>query len=78
MKISFDGLRRNIAWEFNNLAAELAIIPLDQPIMPSHLERIKRFANELRGSIGGMLCCYDENQQPEDFNDLSDLELEEL
>ena len=76
MKVSFDGLRRNIGWEFNDLMLEIKDLGIDYEDQRSNL---KALANNLRSSIGCLLACYDTNQQPDDFNDLSDdLELEEL
>jgi hypothetical protein len=71
MKISFDGLRQNIAFDFNQLAKELNSISMDE-------EEVIKLTNQLRSSIGCLLACYDKDQQPDDFNDLSGLELEEL
>ncbi len=71
MKVSFDGLRRNIAFDFNQLTKELNSVSVDE-------EEVIKLTNQLRSSIGCLLSCYDKNQQPDDFNDLSDLELEEL
>lgn len=75
MKVSFDGLRRNIAKDFNNLVGELRELELHSEF---EKEQVSRLGNELRCSLGCLLSCYDKNQQPDDFNDLSDLELEEL
>jgi len=76
MKVSFDGLRRNISKDFNNLALEIK--DLGETISNFERENIHRLSNELRYSIGCLLSCYDKDQQPEDFNDLSDVELKEL
>jgi len=75
MKISFDNLRRNIASDFNTLIEEIKDLDIDYEDQRSNLREL---GNNLRASIGGLLACYDKQQMPEDFNDLSDLELEEL
>lgn len=64
MKISFDGLRRNIALDFNDLAKRIKYLDLDNDLSAE--------MNILRGSIGGLIACYDSKQMPEDFNDLSE------
>lgn len=75
MKISFDGLRRNIGWDFNSVVLEIKDLNIDYEDQRSNL---KELVNNLRSSIGGLLACYDKDEQPDDFNDLSDMELEEL
>jgi hypothetical protein len=75
MKISFDGLRKNIAADFNALAE-------DVQDLESFLDRGTGFAdgiNKLRSSLGALMACYDSEQMPDDFNDLSEeVELFEL
>lgn len=63
MKISFDGLRRNIAGDFNDLAKRIKYLDLDNDLSAE--------MNILRSSIGGLLACYDSKEMPDDFNDLS-------
>ena len=72
MKVSFDGLRQNMARNFNDLVSDIR--DLDR----QDIEHLKDSVNFLRSSIGCLLACYDKDQQPDDFNDLSGLELEEL
>lgn len=69
MKISFDGLRRNIVRDFNSLVSTIKSAPSAD---------LCDDVNNLRASIGCLLSCYDKDQQPDDFNDLSNVELEEL
>ena len=64
MKVSFDGLRRNIAGDFNNLAERIKYLDLENDLSAE--------MNILRGSIGGLMACYDPEQMPDDFNDLSE------
>ncbi len=74
MKISFDNLRKHIAADFNNVVRELNNV---EDIVSS-CGYLREYLNTLRGSLGALMSCYDKNQQPDDFNDLSGLELEEL
>jgi hypothetical protein len=76
MKISFDGLRRNIANDFNALVVE--IISEDKKLGQGACLNLDDEVNRLRQSIGCLLACHDTHQQPDDFNDLSDVELKEL
>lgn len=81
MKISFDNLRKNIAYDFNEVAAAVEILETaksDHDVLRG-LDGLKRDLNVLRGSLGGLLSCYDSEQTPDDFNDLSgEIELLEL
>ena len=63
MKVSFDGLRRNIAGSFNEMVRKLDGADLRE----SQMEAIEN----LRGSIGGLLSIYDSTAD-NDFHDLSD------
>lgn len=67
MKILFDGLRKNIAGEFNNLVEEIRSEELNLSKGSSLSEKM----HQLRCSIGILLCCFDKDQMPDDFNDLS-------
>lgn len=69
MRISFDGLRRNIARDFNSLVEEIRDLDIDYEDQKSNL---KELGNKLKETIGCLLACYDSEQIPEDFNDLSD------
>lgn len=73
MKISFDGLRKNIAADFNCLVREMKYLGDECPT-----KYLREYVNNLHGSIGGLMCCYDSQQIPDDFNDLSEFELLEL
>ncbi len=77
MKASFDGLRQNIALNFNRVADE---IKYQGGLKDEHKSvlRLKELAGDLRKSLGLLMLCEDKKQQPDDFNSLSDLELEEL
>ncbi len=68
MKVSFDGLRKHIAADFNRVADETIYQGRREE---KSLLRLKELLNDLRGSIGGLLACYDRDQMPDDFNDLS-------
>ncbi len=74
MKISFDNLRKNIAEEFNTLVEEIR----SEELNLSKGSTLSESVHQLRCSIGILLCCFDKNQMPDDFNDLSDIELLEL
>lgn len=74
MKISFDNLRKNIAADFNALVQEMEHLGDE-----CSARYLKEYVNSLRGSIGGLLACYDSKEMPDDFNDLSgEIELLEL
>ena len=60
MKVSFDGLRINLAESFNEMVRTLNGTDLRQSQMDS--------IENLRGMIGGLLCIYD----GENITDLSD------
>lgn len=60
MKLSFDGIRKNLARAFNELA--------ETELSPEQLEPM-RF---LRQVVGGLLCAYDERDMPGDCNMLAD------
>lgn len=69
MKISFDGLRKNIALDLNNLIESVNESPNVSYLAENE---IKPYLGSLRRSIGALLACYDRDQMPDDFNDLSD------
>ena len=66
MKTSFDDLRKIIAADFNILVEGVEYYG-DK----CSARRIKEYVNDLRSSIGVLLACYDNEQMPDDFNDLS-------
>lgn len=74
MKISFDGLRKNIAADFNTLVEEIRSEELNIDKGSSLSESV----HQLRCSIGILLCCFDKDQMPDDFNNLSEIKLLEL
>jgi hypothetical protein len=60
MRLSFDGIRRNLAYSFNDLAStELS----------SEQREIMR---DMRQFVGGLLAAYDPRDQPHDGNMLAD------
>lgn len=60
MKLSFDGIRENLANTFNDLAnTEL-----------SYEQR--EIMRDMRRFVGGLLCAYDPRDQPNDCNMLAD------
>ena len=67
MKISFDNLRKHIAADFNVLVQEMKFLGDE-----CSAKYLKEYVNNLRGSLGALMSCYDKNQMPDDFNDLSD------
>lgn len=64
MKVSFDGLRKQIARDYNKIAYELS--HANDP------EDVAERMQELRRSISCLLCCYDD-KCPDDINDLSEI-----
>ena len=64
MKVNFDGMRKNIADDYNALAN--AMLYAYEP------EDVTERMQELRQSIACLLCCYDD-KCPDDVNDLSDI-----
>ena len=65
MKASFDGIRKQLAWCFNQLAKTSL----------SNDQRVQM--EKLRGCIASLMCMYDDND--DDCNDLSNtVHLEEL
>lgn len=69
MKISFDNLRKHIGYDFNAVAQSVESSRKFLP--PPQLKELTENMNILRGSIGGLLACYDPKEMPVDFNDLS-------
>ncbi len=77
MKISFDNLRKNIAADFNALVDE--IICQDKKLGQGACLNLDEEVKRLRSSLGALMSCYDSQQMPDDFNDLSEeVELLEL
>lgn len=77
MKISFDGLRRNIAEEFNALINEFEY--QNNRLPEGSYINIRDEVATLRKSLGCLMACYDSRDIPEDFNDLSEeIKLNEL
>ena len=77
MKTSFDGLRKNLTAEFNKLINHIkeqenyTHQPEDTPMS------VKIRVMNLKAYIEMLNCCYDDND-PEDYNDLSDLSIAKL
>jgi hypothetical protein len=67
MKISFDNLRKTIAAEFNTLVEEIR----SEELNISKGSSLSESVHQLRCSVGILLCCFDQDQMPDDFNDLS-------
>jgi hypothetical protein len=70
MKVSFDGLRRNIARDFNQVAKE--VDDLKEILSTNEISWLRNDLGVLRSSLGALMACYDSEQAPEDFNDLSE------
>lgn len=64
MKVNFDGLRKQIARDYNRVVHAFA----QREDRTEILERL----GDLREGIGSLLCCYSDNPEDE-FSDLSDL-----
>lgn len=60
MKLSFDGIRKNLARSFNDLAE--TDLSFEQ----------REIMREMRQIVGGLLCAYDPRDQPDDCNMLAD------
>jgi hypothetical protein len=60
MKLSFDGIRTNLANAFNDMA--------ETSLTPEQLEPMR----QLRMCVGGLLAAYDPRDQPDDCNMLAD------
>ena len=60
MKLSFDGIRKNLARTFNDLV-ETELSYEQREIM-----------RDMRQIVGGLLCAYDPRDQPDDCNMLAD------
>ena len=73
MKISFDGLRRRIAEDYNSL-----IDQTDSSHFGTTADRnaVEGKISALRASLQALMSCYDPDQAP-DFTDLSEIELKE-
>ena len=60
MKLSFDGIRKNLASAFNDMAA--TELSFEQ----------REIMRDMRRFVGGLLCAYDPRDQPDDCNMLAD------
>ena len=67
MKVSFDGLRTNIAKSFNRVAEEIKEVSSDR----DGFEELKEATMDLRSMIAGLLGCQIPEDMPADGNDLS-------
>lgn len=73
MKVSFDGLRKNIINAYNKTVS--AYHEEVEDGFDMEFGSMKDGLDELRQMIVGLLCCYDTEsiERDNDFNDLSDL-----
>lgn len=60
MRLSFDGIRRNLAYAFNDLASTELTLEQREPM------------RQMRMFVGGLLAAYDPRDQPDDGNMLAD------
>lgn len=60
MRLSFDGIRQNLACTFNDLAS--TDLSFEQ----------REIMREMRQFVGGLLAAYDPRDQPDDCNMLAD------
>ena len=73
MKVSFNGARRNLAYNFNDLVKALELMkPIDE--LPQ--EVLSRL-NNMRHLIGCFMCMYDEETEG-DCDQITDIELCEI
>ena len=70
MKVSFNGARRNLAYNFNNLIDSLE--PIER--LP---EEAKSLMQNMRMLIGAFLCMYDEENES-DCDCITDIELRKI
>ncbi len=70
MKVSFDGLRRNLARSYNELFRAIHE-PYDEQIEELQKENIAEALQDLRQMIAVLLCVYDDDDK-EDMNCLID------
>lgn len=71
MKVSFDGLRSNIAQAYNDHAT--IINKLDY-LYESELHELKKSCEELRSMLGFLMIVQDD-EDPDDCNDMSAIKL---
>lgn len=70
MKVSFNGLRKNIAYDFNLVVERIKYLELDQDLGSE--------INRLKTSLDCLLACYDDEVEG-DFDSLSEtINLEEI
>lgn len=70
MKVSFDGLRKNIAQAYNGLARTINNIDVDE-INESTQSELNETCDELRAMLGWLMLVQDEDDK-DDCNDLSE------
>lgn len=70
MNVSMDGLRRNMARDFNELVSDLR--PIFDGITDPEMKQAIESLMELRSDIGALLACSDPREQPKDWNMLAD------
>ncbi len=63
MKVSFDGIRKNIARAYNEVV---------RCFVDESEEATENALMELRQMLQGLMACYDPEKQPGDFNELVD------
>lgn len=64
MKVSFDGIRKNIARSYNEVV---------RCFVDESEQETEEALMELRQRLRALMACYDPEKQPEDFNDLDDI-----
>lgn len=68
MKVSFDGLRKNIAQAYNDHARTINKL---EDIDECELNELKETCEELRAMLGWLMLVQDD-EEPDDCNDLSE------
>lgn len=71
MKVSFDGLRSNIAQAYNDHARTINKL---EDVDKWEFNELKTTCDELRALIG-ILMCVEDDEDPNDCNDMSDIKL---
>ena len=70
MKVSFDGLRMNIASNWNNLCQTLDQIDFDN-LLQRERDALTQSLSDMRSIVMVLMACHDPDC-PDDANDLSD------
>ena len=73
MKVSMDGLRKNLTQSFNEFIINIKATDIFENMDNSETEKLEN----VRAMIGSLNCCYDPDDK-DDWKDLSDIHLEDV